>query len=106
MTYYHIYDKERDKELISSNYYEIFDFIITNRKSKIKRMEDNKQFKIIDKRRFIKSFFIATKHKTKTFFLAEICIKHRTNLINFLMSIGIYEDYKAYKNKFYLELKD
>jgi len=105
MTYYHIYDKERDKELISSNYYEIFNFIITNRRSRIKRMEDGR-FKSFDKRRFIHAFYLTTKHKTKTFFLAEICIKHRTNLINFLMSIGIYEDYKQFKRKFLLELHD
>jgi hypothetical protein len=105
MTYYHIYDKERDKEIVSSNYYEIFDFIIANRKAKIKKMEDGK-FKIIDKRRFSKAFYIATKNKTKTFFLTEIFVKHRTNQINFLMSIDLYEDYKKFKERFLLELKD
>jgi len=92
-----ITSKKNERVCFATNYGEAFDFIVKNHDAKVRTIDYTAKTKVYEKRKFLTEFYKSTNDKTKFFQLAELWIKGTTNLNEYLILMGVREDYKTYK---------
>lgn len=86
--YYIITDAKKKAILVTKNYLEIFDFVLKNKKSKIRLIDYTAKPRILDRRTFLNSFLENTQDQEKFYVLARILVKGKNNLRAFYISLG------------------
>jgi len=96
--YYIISDTETERMIITKNYSEIYDFIVSNLNSKIRTIGIDLKPRILDRRVFLHSYFKNTTNNNKFYELVKILIKYDYDRSKFLKPLKIYNEYKFYMN--------
>lgn len=92
-----ITSKKNKRVAFATNYSEAFAFIVKNHDAKIRTIDYTAKTKVYEKRKFLTEFYKSVDDKAKFFQLAELWIKGTTNLNEYLILMGVREDYKTYK---------
>ena len=96
--YFIVYDNTTDRMIITKKYSEIYDFIVSNPNSKIKTIGLDAKAKILNKKVFLTLFLKNTNNKNKFYELVKILISGTNNVIPYLSSVNLTDEYKYYMN--------
>ena len=89
--------KANEAVITSNNYYEIADFIKKNRDARFRTLDHTGYTKILNRKIFLNNLKKQTEDLPLYFTLTEILIKDISNRRDYLIDVGLREEYKKYK---------
>tara|TARA_R100000781_G_scaffold113591_1_gene82419 strand:+ start:15724 stop:16047 length:324 start_codon:yes stop_codon:yes gene_type:complete len=99
--YYVITSKKWKRLVATRSFDEAYDFIMKNKDAKIRRMDYTARPKIMDKRLFIKEMYEDSQKtpedKQRVFKMTDRLIKGKNNHRDFLVLMGLREEYLLWK---------